>query len=72
MLSDRPPQQCGMLGFCTAQLVVEADGSVYPCDFYVLDQYCCGNLQDQTLQELLYSEAMKNFIQEERQIKKNL
>ena len=33
MLSDRPPQQCGMLGFCTAQLVVEADGSVYPCDF---------------------------------------
>mgnify|MGYP000299644696 FL=1 len=70
MLSDRPPQQCGMLGFCTAQLVVEADGSVYPCDFYVLDQYCCGNLQDQTLQELLYSEAMKNFIQEERQIRK--
>ena len=70
MLSDRPPQQCGMLGFCTAQLVVEADGSVYSCDFYVLDQYCCGNLQDQTLQELLYSEAMKNFIQEERQIKK--
>lgn len=70
MLSDRPPQQCGMLGFCTAQLVVEADGSVYPCDFYVLDEYCCGNLKDHTLQEILYSKTMQHFLREEKEIKK--
>lgn len=70
MLTDRPPQQCGMLGFCTAQLVVEADGNVYPCDFYVLDEYCCGNLKDQTLQEILYSSTMQNFLREEKEIKK--
>lgn len=70
MLSDRPPQQCGMLGFCTAQLVVEADGSVYPCDFYVLDAYCCGNMKDHTLQEILYSGTMQNFLREEKEIKK--
>ena len=28
------------------QNVVEADGSVYPCDFYVLDQYRLGNLRE--------------------------
>lgn len=69
MLSDRPPQQCGMLGFCTAQLVVEADGSVYPCDFYVLDEYCCGSLKDHTLQEILYGETMQNFLREEKRSK---
>ena len=70
MLTDRPPQQCGMLGFCTAQLVVEADGSVYPCDFYVLDEYCCGNLKDHTLQEILYSSTMQKFLREAKETKK--
>ena len=70
MLTDRPPQQCGMLGFCTAQLVVEADGSVYPCDFYVLDEYCCGNLKDHTLQEILYSGTMQKFLREAKETKK--
>ena len=31
------PEACGMIGHCTLQNVIEADGSVYPCDFYVLD-----------------------------------
>lgn len=68
MLTDRPPQQCGMLGFCTAQLVVEADGSVYPCDFYVLDQHKCGNIKKNTLEEILKSDAMLQFIKEKKQI----
>ncbi len=33
------PSQCGMLGRCAPQFVVESDGSVYPCDFYALDEY---------------------------------
>ena len=37
MCKGRAPGSCGMLGVCTPQLVVEADGGVYPCDFYVLD-----------------------------------
>ena len=36
------PQQCGMLGYCTPQFVIESNGDVYPCDFYVLDAYRCG------------------------------
>lgn len=39
-----PPESCGMCGVCGVQDVVEADGSVYPCDFYVLDGYRLGNL----------------------------
>ncbi len=38
------PESCEQRGVCSFQNVVEADGSVYPCDFYVLDQYKLGNL----------------------------
>ena len=32
------PGHCGARGFCTPQLIVESDGSLYPCDFYVLPE----------------------------------
>jgi uncharacterized protein len=38
------PESCGMIGYCTEQYVLEADGSVYPCDFYALDRFTLGNL----------------------------
>ena len=41
-----------MLGTCGMQYVVEADGSVYPCDFYMLDQYKLGNLNTDTLAQI--------------------
>lgn len=38
------PESCDQRGICSFQNVVEADGSVYPCDFYALDEYKLGNL----------------------------
>lgn len=52
---------CGLLGFCHAQIIVEADGSVYPCDFYVLDEYRAGSLADTGLASVLSSPVMKQF-----------
>lgn len=43
---------CGLLGRCQSQIIVEADGSVYPCDFYVLDPYRMGNLAEQPLRQV--------------------
>ena len=43
------PEACDQRGFCGNQLVAEADGSVYPCDFYVLDEYRLGNLNTDRL-----------------------
>ncbi len=34
---------CGMDGSCSPQLIIEASGNVYSCDFYCLDEYCVGN-----------------------------
>lgn len=44
---------CGLTGFCAPQLVIEADGSAYPCDFYCTDAYRLGNLAEEQLDELL-------------------
>lgn len=61
-----PPQQCGMLGSCAPQLVIESNGDVYPCDFYVLDQYKCGNILNDEFVDILKSQKMKTFIEESR------
>lgn len=40
---------CGIDGSCTMQTVIEADGTVYPCDFYATDAWALGNLCEKTL-----------------------
>ncbi len=57
------PTMCGNDGKCRPQFVVEADGSVYPCDFYCLDRYRLGNLTVQTAEEVLLSENTKIFLE---------
>ncbi|MCR5155311.1 MAG: radical SAM protein [Butyrivibrio sp.] len=43
---------CGIDGHCTPQIIVGADGSVYPCDFYCLDEYKIGNLASENILDL--------------------
>lgn len=64
MLQGKPAEQCGMMGFCTPQFVVEADGGVYPCDFYVLDRYLCGNVWEQPVEAMLQSEGVRRFLED--------
>lgn len=52
MIDGQRPEACGMMGVCGMQYVVEADGSVYPCDFYMLDRYRLGNLNTDTFAEI--------------------
>lgn len=61
-----PPQQCGMLGRCAPQFVVESNGDVYPCDFYVLDRYRCGNVETDTLEDMATCKAVRTFLAEPR------
>lgn len=63
MLNGQPPEACGMAGVCGMQYVVEADGSVYPCDFYMLDRYRLGNLNTDPFAQLDAKRAEIGFIQ---------
>ena len=64
MCAGRRPESCGMSGTCSCQFVVEADGSVFPCDFYVLDRYRMGSIVDDGFAELAASEPARRFIEE--------
>ena len=52
------------------QYVIEADGSVYPCDFYVLDEHRMGYIQEQTLRQLFEQDVTKAFMCERPKISK--
>ena len=52
MMMGMRPESCGLLGFCPDNYVVEADGSVFPCDFYVLDGYLLGNICRDSLDDI--------------------
>lgn len=52
MLGGHAPEQCSMVGRCSRQYMVEADGGVYPCDFYGLDGYRLGNILHNSWAEL--------------------
>ena len=52
ILLGRPPEACAQSGVCGIQYVVEADGDVYPCDFYALDAWRLGNIRADTLAQI--------------------
>lgn len=64
MAMGERPEQCGLTGACSPQFIIEADGGVYPCDFYVLDEYRCGSVNEQSFSEIYRSESMRRFLLE--------
>lgn len=61
LLGERP-EACNMAGQCSVQFVVEGDGGVYPCDFYVLDEWRMGTVGEISFAEMQQGEAAKRFI----------
>lgn len=64
LLLGYPAENCGMNGVCNAYFVIEGDGSVFPCDFYVLDRYRMGNVHSDKLSEMLKGEVASAFVRE--------
>ena len=64
------PSSCGINGQCHNQYVVEADGSVFPCDFYCFDNHKAGNLKDTSLRDLFYSLKVQSFLSEKIEMPK--
>lgn len=60
--AGKAPEMCAMQGHCSLQNVVEADGSVYPCDFYCLDEWYLGNIFSCGLKALFESPNAQKFM----------
>ena len=62
------PEACNQRGICGIQNVVEADGGVYCCDFYMLDEYYLGNFNYNRLEEIDKNRQKIGFIQRSLQL----
>ena len=47
---------------CAANLVVEFDGSIYPCDFFVENDWKLGNINDTPFSEIVNNPKLYEFI----------
>ncbi len=60
-------ESCDMRGVCSFQHVIEANGDVFPCDFYVLDDYLVGNIYNNSFEEMHALDISQTFIKESMQ-----
>lgn len=65
MAAGYPAEECGMNGCCSCYFVVEGDGSVYPCDFYCIDEWKLGDI-GQPFAEMIQSERARAFVANSR------
>ncbi|AEV29308.1 radical SAM additional 4Fe4S-binding domain protein [Sphaerochaeta pleomorpha str. Grapes] len=63
MLVGFQPESCDMTGICSVQYVAESDGSIYPCDFFCVDDYCLGNILSSSITDLDAKRKELQFIE---------
>lgn len=63
MAMGYPPESCGMSGQCACYYVIESDGGVYPCDFYVTDEWYLGSIKSEDFETLKNSPVAERFIE---------
>ena len=62
LLLGNQPVTCATCGQCGSYFVIEGDGSIYPCDFYVTDEWKIGQLGVNTLTEISQTIQNKEFL----------
>ena len=66
ILLGHPPENCAMCGICGNYFVVEANGDLYPCDFYCKAAYRLGSVFDDAPFEA--NETQRRFVEASRVI----
>ena len=52
---------CMFSPYCQGALVIEYNGDIYPCDFFVEPEWLLGNIKENSLEEVFNSELYKRF-----------
>ena len=68
ILTRQRPESCNLQGFCSPQWVIEADGSVYPCDFYAVDPWRLGNICTDTFEAMEEARKASGFVEKSRSL----
>ena len=59
-----PAGTCATSGSCGNYLVVEGNGSLYPCDFYCLDEWKLGVVKDTSFVEIMQCDKERRFLKD--------
>ena len=62
LLSWLPPQQCVMTVACGMNFLSEANGSIFPCDLYALDEWRLGKINETSFARMESEETMQSFL----------
>ncbi len=62
IIAGFPPENCAMCGTCGHYYVIEANGDIFPCDFYCKEEFKIGHITDEKPFEI--NEKHKKFIEE--------
>ena len=62
-LAGKPMRDCMHRNECDSHLVVECDGSVYPCDFFAGRKHYLGNVSANSVSEMRNLPAARTFRQ---------
>ena len=57
-------ESCDMKGHCSIQNVIEANGNIYPCDFYAMQDWLLGNIKEIDFHDIFNSNKAREFISE--------
>lgn len=63
LLAGKMPESCSMRGTCGKQWIIEADGSVFPCDFYATDEWKLGNIKEDSFETMDIRREELGFVQ---------
>lgn len=66
ILAGMSPSTCAASGACGSYLVVEGDGNLYPCDFFVLDEWYMGNINETSVAQAMSSPQSLRFLERGR------
>ena len=56
-----PAQLCALASTCRQRMVIEHNGDVFPCDFYVKPEYRLGNVAEDTFDAMWNSPSFRRF-----------
>ncbi|MBR5410262.1 MAG: SPASM domain-containing protein [Clostridia bacterium] len=62
ILMGRQPESCAMRGLCGGYFTMEANGDIYPCDFYCKEEYKIGSVFDD--EPFTQNEKQRRFIED--------
>ncbi|MDD3336867.1 MAG: anaerobic sulfatase maturase [Eubacteriales bacterium] len=57
------PEECSLRGRCSSNFLLESNGDVFPCDFYALDQWKMGNINQLNFSRLAKTETVRRFVE---------